>query len=785
MFENFKKITINGGCFEGGVSFDLFKTIPMTVVYGRNGSGKTTIAKSIAELVLPDEKKNPEYSVTSDVAIGTEQARQVAVFDEDFATEQVKFKKEGIQTIVMLGEAGVIDQQIEALEAEKKATEVKIAEQEVLRKIYDDEGNVKSPIYQFNKLWNALREEGGWADTERDVKGNLQRPKINEALLNSFLEMEEPAESYEKLHARMLKDIEVYSQSENAHEVYWEGARAYPDSPKNVQRLLRQRVYKPKLSKREEKLLSFLAEHPHEERKRMLDEGWEFCPLCLREIKATDKVNITEFMTKMLNKEAEEYQKKLEDAMTEYAALPINLPYFPGTLYQKELFLARKAIEEMNDVTTQVRDAITSRMMNVYYAKRVRFDEMYCYMYKEAWERYEYAMQTLKLCVDSFNHSVKKRKELKERILLENKQGARKLLATVFEIYRQAKTDSYQNAEDLKILREGRDNLKQIISALKEKIARTDIALDYINEELNYVFYSNRKLKLEAGVTNAGEKVYKLKVNGRNVRPEKISVGERNVLALCYFFAKLYSDKNKEKRYKDEYLIVVDDPVSSFDYGNRLGVMTLLRYQLGNIMKGNGNSRILVMSHDLYSVFDLVKIKKELTRQGGGKYLELVNKQLKPAEYKHEYANQIQKVFNYAVDTGEDDPDDVKDMNIGNTMRRMLEAFSTFCYCSGFEDMLRREDLLVKIPEDKQAYFGNFMCRLTLNGESHSEESTYALNSITPYFTREEKVQTAKSLLLFLYYVNEPHLKAYLKEKADVVKSWENEGWLVSTDDRE
>ena len=82
-------------------------------------------------------------------------------------------------------------------------------------------------------------------------------------------------------------------------------------------------------------------------------------------------------------------------------------------------------------------------------------------------------------------------------------------------------------------------------------------------------------------------------------------------------------------KYASEYLIVIDDPVSSFDYGNRVGVMSLLRYQFGNILKGNVNSRILVMSHDLHSVFDLVKIRNEKKKKNGDhSFMELVNNKL-------------------------------------------------------------------------------------------------------------------------------------------------------------
>ena len=59
------------------------------------------------------------------------------------------------------------------------------------------------------------------------------------------------------------------------------------------------------------------------------------------------------------------------------------------------------------------------------------------------------------------------------------------------------------------------------------------------------------------------------------------------------------------------------------------------------------------------------------------------------------------------------------------------------------------------------------------------EEQVYDLNTFTPYFTKQEKVQTAKSLLLFLSYVNEKHLSCYLNDRDEdrmaEIKSWETE----------
>ena len=135
-------------------------------------------------------------------------------------------------------------------------------------------------------------------------------------------------------------------------------------------------------------------------------------------------------------------------------------------------------------------------------------------------------------------------------MLQENELLARKRLNTLLNGYNSA-SKAYENCtKTLLGLNEEKKKIEGEIKDLKAQIERTDIALNYINEQLQYVFYSDKKAKLVAG-----DGCYKLKIRGRDVPPKKISVGERNVLGLCYFFAKLFSNKKKEDKWayhKDE-----------------------------------------------------------------------------------------------------------------------------------------------------------------------------------------------------------------------------------------
>ena len=758
MFEDFKTITIKGGCFDSATELELFKKDALSVIYGRNGSGKTTIANCIGELAKSDEEKNIDFTVTSTAIISVDKKDSVFIFNEDFVREQVRVENDGINTIVMLGEQVELDEQI----AKKKEVLIKLEEDfnkldEEQRKYNNAKENI-SPLYYFNQIRDALRADGGWADIDRDIKGNTVKSRISEDLINALLELEEPTENYDTLRNRVINNLNLYRESEDAQELTWiKNIVTLPDGLEQLTKLLMKPLDTPKLTDREHRLLVLLTQHPQhsvEETKQMLAENWSFCPMCLREITEHDKTTIAQTLTRILNEEANQYELLLCAELDKFAIIETSLPVFKGKLNEQELKVAQTALTNLNQILHNVRKKINQRKGDIYTVIKDPFPEEDCIAYKDAVIEWVKALDVIEGCVKRFNNSVNKRNKLYLQVRKENNLLARKQHSALLKSYKQAKKNSAKNQECLNAVSK----------------------LDYINQELQYVFYNKRKVMLEPG-----EGCYKLKINGKAVKPKKLSVGERNVLGLCYFFAKLFGGKTETIKYSTEYLIVIDDPISSFDYGNRVGVMSLLRFQFGNILKGNANSRILVLSHDLQSIFDLMKIRNEITGKKDPTFVELVNHSLKVHKFKNEYKKLLECIFEYASNKETYDIDDVRDTSIGNTMRRLLEAYSSFCYDMSFEQMLRKDDVLMGIPEDKRSYYSNFMYRLILNTESHLEENVYTLNGITAIFTKEEKVQTAKSVLMFLYYTNRLHLNAYLPEHIKEIEGWkvDEEEWIL------
>ena len=108
MFENLKKIQIEGGYFEPSSGLDLFDSNQcLSIIYGRNGSGKTSIAKAIRQLVGKDSKPQEgdvavPYIVTSDAVIPEEKKDLIAYINILKGEKSVlKRKTEKLQQKIM------------------------------------------------------------------------------------------------------------------------------------------------------------------------------------------------------------------------------------------------------------------------------------------------------------------------------------------------------------------------------------------------------------------------------------------------------------------------------------------------------------------------------------------------------------------------------------------------------------------------------------------------------------------------------------------------------------
>ena len=138
---------------------------------------------------------------------------------------------------------------------------------------------------------------------------------------------------------------------------------------------------------------------------------------------------------------------------------------------------------------------------------------------------------------------------------------------------------------------------------------------------------------------------------------------------------------------------------------------------------------------------------------------------------RHEYSELLRIIFEYGKGYAEE-----YDIVIGNIMRQALEAFSSFEYKKGIEDLSTHKEIIgeASAMNDKQrVYFKNLMYRLVLHGGSHRLEQTKSLEVNFPAIISEpEKRRTARDILCFIYLLNKSHLKAHIGDACSEIETW-------------
>lgn len=90
-----------------------FKTVKGALLYGRNGTSKSTIAKAfrrakgevqpaIRQVSFFEKDGNP-------VILSEEEKKHIFVFDEDYVNDKVKLKEDHLDTIIMLQRSELLE----------------------------------------------------------------------------------------------------------------------------------------------------------------------------------------------------------------------------------------------------------------------------------------------------------------------------------------------------------------------------------------------------------------------------------------------------------------------------------------------------------------------------------------------------------------------------------------------------------------------------------------------------------------------------------------------------
>lgn len=781
--ENLTGIQISSEYFTNKPNLKLFppnakqgKINRVALVYGRNGSGKSTISQGFYEYANSINPKNVELNLlTGDNYLkisSNDKPNKVFVFNENYVDKNVKIKTGGLDTIILLGKQVGLEEEI--LEVEESINDIlsKLEHKKTLYSKYEDQKDVASPDYWLLSIKKDLQTKGWAENLGIKINGNSTKARVTDQVIEEIKntivteKKEDLLDSFDsKLNIFFKTDKNTLPINNPICELNFD---------KNIEKIsieiLSKIVSKPQLTQREQQILDLFGITGIVESKEFLsDKTIPICPTCLREMTTPKKEEILKEINNIINEEFDAFQNELKK---------LDLP-----IVDIEKYLIYKNIDELlyNELVTQL-SKLNSEIE--------KHNDLINNKKNQPFEKIEYKnvdvvinyIETNRLLKElekkriSFNMAVNDRDNLKNELKLLNNKLAKIDLVNSFKELKNSLTKK-ESEKELK------SQLEKELSELIEKKDELDakrkdfkIAVDELNSELEFIFFSKNRLELKLE-----NELYHLRSRGHSVEPNRVSCGERNALALCYFFADIAKNMNADNLYKDEMLIVIDDPVSSFDFENKIGILSFLKIKLKQILQGCKTSKVLIMTHDLTVMDDLIKTMEEISRKCKQEFqsaefnvFQLHNKNLLEFEFKHnEYTQLLNSIYNYAKS-----PSEAETLTIGNHMRRVLEAFSTFSYKKSMEEISTNQEILDCLPNEQyKDHFENLMYRLALNNESHFYNTARFLpqTDFFPYMSDDEKQRIAKELLVFMFMLNEQHIKSHLPNALSDIKLWESE----------
>jgi putative ATP/GTP binding protein len=299
-----------------------------------------------------------------------------------------------------------------------------------------------------------------------------------------------------------------------------------------------------------------------------------------------------------------------------------------------------------------------------------------------------------------------------------------------------------------------------------------NIILENINSLLYQVF-GRDYISLAHGVQQGK---YRALIRDEEVPLSKLSTGERNVLALCYFFAYIMNGshcESIEEFLKRDQIIVLDDPISSFDGNNKYGMTVLLVYLFRIILSYESKAKLIIMTHDSSFAINLSKAVKsidaELLAEWELQYND--NHPLKVENFDDfdMYRSVLKDIYNF-VTRGESGAK----VPVPNDIRRVWEAF--LCFELGETsianmNILRTMKECCNLNSDKEKFLDAFIPQVFLNIDSHSKDQIRNGNYfLAPALEGGQYEYFVKQITCFIHMVSPYHIAWRIGGKNDEKK---------------
>ena len=687
--------------------------------YGWNYSGKTTLSRifrCLEKKARHSDFPNAEFSIETDSVNITQQdiSRDypIRTFNEEFVEENFHWNNEEaeIDPVLILGK--------EAKDLELKAKEFSESKREKEGSL--EESKEKKETIKRN-LDNFLTEK---ASEIRNILRITNQREFDKNKLNEKIDIiQDSYPNYILTDNEKVKILDFYG-SKKAWEITFEAPQLkLPTYISEIKSILSQKVTAQQIIEKlkvNPQLSNWVREGID------LHQSEKVCQFCGNSLPA----DLFERLKKHFSQEFDNLIQQInskEDEILNHIREIENLS-FPD---RARLFedLQAEFENELNCLNTLIDNYVSALQSLKEELKRKRespFDSLELNKLLDNTSELESAIKNIETIINEHNLKVgsfeNEKQKAKEKLI---DHFAAKFMKEKNYFEDKGKIEELNNM--IERLNSEISNLGNEIEDINRKIKTEAIGANRMNKYLEH-FFSDNKLKIE--LTDNGK--YKLYRN--NQIAKNLSTGEKNIISLIYFFAKL------EETHFDfnNALIFIDDPVSSLDSNHIFKVYAFINEKLKDC------GQLFITTHN----FDFFNLLKDLNKHGlekkGKFYLikKIVNKtgEFSCIDNLPNVLLKFKSEYNYLFDILKSFSESNFELLylLPNILRRFFEAYLFMKYPDGEEFKCKVNRFL------KDTNISNKQSTLKLINEySHEENPTHSQK-----FPDVEEVRNAVSFIL-------------------------------------
>lgn len=692
-----------------------FKKI--NVLYGRNYSGKTTLSRIIRDLetgkISDKYDSGKSFSVIVDGSPVTQDnptnhTKTIRVFNEDFVRDNLSFPYNddgNISSFAVLGEDNnTIQTQIDNINSELG----KNVEGEEKTGLYKDQ-EVKDSEYKNandaykdanTRLENLLRSKAT-EDRQHSIKynpalygdQNYSLPKLKSEIEQVLQDTYTPISNEKKEELKhLLKEEEKADVS-----LLMSPKTALSEIANKVKKLVEEKIVQKE--KIEELVNADLINWA--KRGKELHQQGDKCAFCGNPI--------TSDRWALLNNFFDDTQKKLEENIdsligeitnmrSNIDALSIDKTLFYSTFHTQLDGLSVQSLKEnIKKSLDSLKEQLQSKKDDLFENKT--FIPVTDYT------------NDLESFSKSYNEIVVQNNQFTKE--LKDKRAEAQTSLRLYEIYNFVGTIDYkgsqENIRQLEALKNAKETEKKNIdSKIKSKEDEIELLKAKMNDEQKgaekvreYLseFFGQFHLSLKAEKENDTDLTYKFSILRDGNPAYNLSEGECNMIAFCYFMAKLEDISTQGKK----PIIWIDDPISSLDSNHIFFVYSLIHRK---IVADDNFEQLFISTHNLNFLKYLKRLSNKklsliILRQDKESVIE------KMPQYMEEYVTEFNYLFKQIYDCANlaqvDDTNYIKFYNFGNNARKFLEIYLYYKY----PDMYNQNNDESAQRERRKLFFGD------------------------------------------------------------------------------